>query len=81
MEIYNRTYDNPLNDVGMPKYKELIGDFDIIETIYEDSYSSQRVGKMDNKIYFIEETEVIGRNGGTRFEITELKQITKLLQQ
>jgi hypothetical protein len=69
MEIFERTYDNPLKKDGTPKDNKKIGDFLIIETISEDCYTSERIGIKDSQKYLIQEYEVCGYNGGSRFEI------------
>lgn len=77
MKIYERIYDNPLNEDGTEKENKFLGDFKIIETIEEDEYSSKRIGVKNKKIYFIEEIEISFRNGGSRFFVTELKGLTE----
>ena len=76
MKIYERIYDNPLNEDGTKKENKFLGDFKIIDTIEVDVYSSKRIGVKRQKIYFIEEMEVHYRNAGTKFRITELKGLT-----
>ena len=70
MEIFKRVYDNPLKKDGTPKENKKLGDFEIIKTISEDFYTSKRIGIKDGKKYLIEEYEVSGFNGGSRFEVT-----------
>ena len=72
MTIFERIYDNPKNKDGTPKSNKKLGNFRIIKTIYKDSYTSKRIGIMNGKKYFIEEYEVSGFNGGSRFEITNI---------
>ena len=72
MKIYKRQYDNPINEDGTDKPNELLGDFEIIETIMEDYYQSEQIGTKDGKTYLITEREVSGYNGGSRFEAKEL---------
>ena len=69
MEIFERVYDNPLKKDGTPKDNKKIGDFEIVKTISEDCYTSKRIGLKDGKKYLIEEHEVCGFNGGSRFEV------------
>lgn len=76
MEIYVRNYDNPKNEDGTMKPNKLLGDFEIIETLMEDAYCSERIGTSEGKVYLITEKEVSGRfnnMGGSRFEVSELK--------
>lgn len=78
MEIYKRNYDNPKNEDGTEKPNELLGDFEIVETLMEDAYESERIGAMDGKVYLITEREVSGRGnnfGGSRFEVRELTKL------
>tara|TARA_R110000868_G_scaffold99314_1_gene273393 strand:+ start:570 stop:833 length:264 start_codon:yes stop_codon:yes gene_type:complete len=77
-KIYKRSFDNPLNEDGTRKESELLGEFEIIETLNEDHYTSQRLGVLigSSKVYLIDEYEVTGLNGGSRFEVTELKSLT-----
>lgn len=78
MKIFERNFDNPFNEDGTEKKANLLGDFEIIETLFEDAYSSQRIGTQDGKVFLISETEVSGRyskDGGSRFEVKELKSL------
>lgn len=73
-KIYQRSFDSPLEKDGTRKKSELLGEFEIIEVINENSYSSQRIGILvgTRKVYLINEYEVSGHNGGSRFEVKEL---------
>lgn len=77
MKIYKRIYDSPKDKNGNIQPNEYLGDYDIIEVLYEDFYSSQRIGTKDGKVFLISEYEVSGRRdpyiGGSRFEVKELK--------
>ena len=75
MKIYDRLYDSPVNKDGSLKESKLLGDFEIVEVIYEDSYSSEQIGTCDGKVYLISEKEVTGFNGGSRFDVKELKSL------
>jgi hypothetical protein len=77
-KVYKRSFDNPLKEDGTPKVSELLGEFEIIETLNEDSYTSQRLGVLigSSKVYLIDEYEVSGYNGGSRFEVKELTSLT-----
>lgn len=72
MKVYERIYDNPLREDGTRKPNTYLGNYKIIQTLWVDSYSSQRIGKKDGEIYLIEEIEVSGHNGGSRFAVTKL---------
>ena len=74
MEIFERLYDNPNKKDGTLKENKKLGDFDIVKTIRDDVYTSTRIGKMNNKTYLIEEYEVCGFNGGSKFVITEMEE-------
>lgn len=78
MEIYKRIYDNDLNKDGSKKSNEFLGEFEIIETIFEDGYSSQRIGFAGDKVYLIDEIEVTGWNSGSRFEVKELSSVKRI---
>lgn len=77
MKIYERLFDNPKKADGTLKESKLLGNFEIIEVISEDSYSSEQIGIADDKVYLISEREVTGVNGGSRYEIKELKSLCK----
>ena len=72
MEIFERLFDNPNKKNGTPKENKKLGDFEIFKTIREDAYISTRIGTINNKTYLIEEYEVCGFNGGSKFVITEM---------
>ena len=77
IEIWERIYDNPTNPDGTEKPNKLLGEFEIIQSIHDDMYSSMLTGKMvgTDDIYLIEEFEVSYQNGGSRFEITKLENL------
>ena len=76
MKIYKRIYDNPLNEDGSQKLNELLGDFEIIEVLFQGDYESNMLGTSKGKVYLITETEVSGLHnpsiGGSQFEVKEL---------
>ncbi|HEY5590638.1 MAG TPA: hypothetical protein VIK55_06430 [Paludibacter sp.] len=78
MEIHKRNYDNEFNKDGSKKFNEFLGEFDIIETLFEDSYSSQRIGVAGDKVYLIDEIEVSGYSSGSRFEVKELSSVKRI---
>lgn len=69
-EVFERFYDNHLKKDGTPKENKKLGDFQIVKTIREGCYESTKIGLKDGKKYLIEEFEVYGFNGGSRFEVT-----------
>lgn len=73
-KIYERSFDTPLMENGAPKQSKFLGEFKIIETLNDNSYSSQRLGVLVGTadVYLINEYEVSGRNGGSRFEVKEI---------
>jgi hypothetical protein len=68
-EVFERNYDNPLKKDGTPKPNKKLGDFEIVKTLYQGMYESKKIGIKDGKKYLIEEIEVCGWNGGSRFEV------------
>lgn len=79
-KVYKRSFDNPLKEDGTPKENELLGEFEIIEELKEDSYSSIRLGILvgTSKVFIINEYEVSGRiskDGGSRYEVIEIKEV------
>lgn len=80
MKIYKREYDNPNYATGGEKPNEFLGDFKIIETIREDTYSSTRIGvRIDDNsedVYLIEEFKVsFSPMAGTKFITTKLASV------
>ena len=75
--IYERLWDNPINKDGSKKEAKLLGEFEIIEILREDSYNSQKIGilKGTDKVFIISEFEVTGFGGGSRFEAIECKSL------
>ena len=71
--IYERLWDNPINKDG----SKILGEFEIVETLREDSYTSQKIGvlKDTDRIFIISEFEVMGFGGGSRFEVLECKSL------
>ena len=75
-ELFERYYDNPVDNDGNQKPNKSLGNFEIIENIESDFYNSMRIAKSaDNKIYLVIEREVFGYNGGTRLRILEIKNV------
>lgn len=72
MKIYKRIYDNPINPDGTKKPNVFIGEFKIVQTLFIDGYSSQRLGVKNGEYYLIEEKEVSYKDGGSRFSVTKL---------
>jgi hypothetical protein len=78
-ELFERYYDNPVDNDGNQKPNKSLGAFEIIETIEADSYNSMRIAKSaDNKIYLVIERETSGYNGGTRLRLLEMKKVQHL---
>lgn len=80
MKIYERIYDNPIDKNGNEKPNNFLGEFKIIEEIFEDFYSGKWIGIKDNKVFLISQHEVSGmqnpERGGSRFVVEELKSLT-----
>ena len=80
IEVYERVYDNPLNQDGSKKPNKLLGTFEIIDDEGMDDYSYEiYVKDKDGDICKLKGTEVSGfyhpNEGGTRNMITKLKDI------
>lgn len=75
--IYERLWDNPFKKDGSRKEARVLGEFEIIETLREDVYTSQKKGilKDTDKVFIISEFEVMGFGGGSRFEVLECKSL------
>ena len=75
--IYERIWDNPINKDGSKKESKILGKFEIIETLREDSYTSLKIGilKDTDRVFIISEFEVMGLLGGSRFEVLECKSL------
>ena len=71
VKIYDRLFDNPeRGDHGKGKF---LGEFEIIKTLDEDSYSERSIGKDDNgNLFLIDGNEVCGYGGGMRFDVYDL---------
>lgn len=82
VEVWERIYDNPLDDDGNKKPNTLLGNFWIVEKILDDMYSEQFIGlrSQDSQLYFVEGREVSFHNGGTRYTIKPLPELTSLIQ-
>lgn len=76
-KIYKRQYDKEYTTNGELKPNKLLGQFKIIEAIYQSEYESLSVGieKHSNNIFIISEREVTGINGGSIFDIYECKSL------
>mgnify|MGYP001593539948 CR=1 FL=1 len=77
IEIYERVYDNPLNDDGTKKENKLLGEFELIEGKMDDySYEGIVKSKVDNELYILRGLEVSGyyhpQTGGTRHTLEKL---------
>lgn len=74
--IYEREYDNPVDENGKAKPNTLLGKFKIKQTLMEDFYAGRWIGEKNGKTYLIVQTEVSGMynpaNGGSRYEVEEL---------
>ena len=78
-ELFERYYDNPVDNDGNQKPNKSLGAYEIIENLESDFYNSMRIAKSaDNKIYLVIEREVSGCNGGTRTRILEIKNVRHL---
>lgn len=77
VEIFERFYDNPLKEDGTEKRNKSLGKYSIIETLFEDGYSSLKIGEKNGEIYLIKESEVSFVNSGSRFEVTKLESVVK----
>jgi hypothetical protein len=78
-ELFERYYDNPVDNDGNQKPNKSLGTYDIIEILESDFYNSMRIAKSaDNKIYLVIEREVSGYNGGTRLHLLEIKSVRHL---
>jgi hypothetical protein len=74
IQIYRKAYDNPLNHDGTEKENEFLGEFELLETIEEDIYSSSSIGEKDGKIYLINEKET---RYGSFFSVAQLNTLQK----
>lgn len=81
MKVYRRIYDNPLYPDGSEKPNDCLGVFEIVDEVYVDDYASMRIGKKDSIFYAITEYEVTGSNGGSRFEVHPLTNLSNILKQ
>ena len=71
VKIYDRLFDNP--ERGDHGKGEFLGEFEIIKTLDEDSYSERSIGKDDNgNLFLIDGNEVCGYGGGMRFDVYDL---------
>ena len=75
--IYERIWDNPINKDGSKKEAKILGEFEIVETLKEDNYTSQKIGVMKDtdRVFIITEFVVMGFGGGSRFEVIECKSL------
>ena len=75
-KIFSRAYDNPIDNDGNDKPNEFIGEFFVIQQIEEDGYSEIFIGNptdpADHRLFLIVGTEVVGVNGGTRYNYYQL---------
>lgn len=78
-ELFERYYDNPVDNDGNQKPYKSLGAYEIIENLESDIYNSMRIAKSaDNKIYLVIEREVSGYNGGTRLRLLQIKNVRHL---
>lgn len=77
--IYERLWDNPFNKDGSKKETKILGEFEIIEILKEDLYTSQKIGilKDTDRVFIISEFEIMGFGGGSRFEALECKSLQR----
>ena len=77
--IYERLWDNPFYKDGSKNEAKILGEFEIIETLREDGYNSQKIGvlKDTDRVFLISEFEVMGFGGGSRFEVLECKSLQR----
>lgn len=75
--IYERLWDKPFNVDGTVKKAKVLGEFEIVETLREDSYTSQKIGilKDTDRVFIITEYEAKDFRGGSRFEVLECKSL------
>lgn len=75
MKIYERIYDNPVDEQGNKKPNKLLGEFELIEGKMDD-YSYDVVVKKDNELYTLQGREVSGFYhkglGGTKHFLQKL---------
>jgi len=72
-EVYERVYDDPLNNDGTPKENKLLGKFEILEGDMSD-YSYEVYGRgEDGILYKIIGIEISFYNGGTKNFIKKLE--------
>ena len=71
LKIYERVYDNPKAPDGTEKPNKFLGEFEILQVVKRDMYTSTMTGRLvgTDEIYLIDEYEVCGYNGGSRFEV------------
>lgn len=70
--VYQRCYDNPKRENGKQKRNLLLGIFEPFKIIHDDTYTSLRYGIKDGSLYRIDEFEVSGYDGGSKFEVTPI---------
>lgn len=75
--IYERVWDNPNKKDGSKRESKFLGEFEIIETLREDTYTSLKIGilKDTSRVFIISEFEIMGFLGGSRFEVLECKSL------
>ena len=74
LKIYERVYDNHVLPDDTKKPNKFLGEFEILQIIELDMYSSMMIGTLvgTDEIHLIDESEVCGYNGGSRFETHRL---------
>lgn len=76
MEVYERIYDNPLNEDGTEKPNKLLGSFDLVDGSMDDYSYEVIVKDKSGELYILSGREVSGlyhpKEGGTRHFIEKL---------
>ena len=70
-KVYERIYDEPLNEDGTKKPNKLLGTFDIEDGLPLD-YGYTCYGVKGQKLYKIFGQEISYKNGGTKHHISEI---------
>lgn len=69
--IYDMLYDNP--ERGNNGKGNVLGEFEIIKRLREETYSEMLIGKGDNgKLFLVIGYEVCGIGGGIRYEVHDI---------
>lgn len=75
VEIWERIYDNPLDEDGKPKPNKLLGVFTMIDLWIErmNAYGYTTYGAKGGVLYKIRGQEISYKNGGTKHHVTPLE--------